>query len=185
MHLVLIGIQNRMLCPYLTVIHRILISVMRRLLVFTLTRPAGIQRPVPFAICPSVHVAVIRLCSALHLLGLSMPRHSHGCSFCACVCPSVRASLLDVNAPQSRGQDDPDDLESLERDISEESGWKLVHGDVFRPPKGLEILAALIGTGAKLWEGLGFRVRSCGRGGSLECSCEPSRALGILLWAAN
>ncbi|XP_048527631.1 transmembrane 9 superfamily member 1-like, partial [Triticum urartu] len=28
---------------------------------------------------------------------------------------------------------DDDDLESLERDVNEESGWKLVHGDVFRP----------------------------------------------------
>ncbi|KAK9810284.1 hypothetical protein WJX72_007991 [[Myrmecia] bisecta] len=45
---------------------------------------------------------------------------------------------------------DEDDLESLERDISEESGWKLVHGDVFRPPRSLEILAALIGTGVQL-----------------------------------
>jgi len=27
-----------------------------------------------------------------------------------------------------------DDLESLKRDVSEKSGWKLVHGDVFRTP---------------------------------------------------
>ncbi|KAI3436249.1 hypothetical protein D9Q98_002302 [Chlorella vulgaris] len=45
---------------------------------------------------------------------------------------------------------DADDLESLERDMNEESGWKLVHGDVFRPPKYLEVLAALIGTGVQL-----------------------------------
>ncbi|KAJ8436947.1 hypothetical protein Cgig2_017372 [Carnegiea gigantea] len=43
-----------------------------------------------------------------------------------------------------------DDLESLERDVSEESGWKLVHGDVFRPPRNLALLSALIGTGAQL-----------------------------------
>jgi len=43
-----------------------------------------------------------------------------------------------------------DDLETLERDVSEESGWKLVHGDVFRPPRHLGLLAALIGTGAQL-----------------------------------
>lgn len=43
-----------------------------------------------------------------------------------------------------------DDLESLERDINEETGWKLVHGDVFRPPAMLELLSALIGTGAQL-----------------------------------
>ena len=43
-----------------------------------------------------------------------------------------------------------DDLEALERDMSEESGWKLVHGDVFRPPRRLVLLAALLGTGAQL-----------------------------------
>lgn len=37
-----------------------------------------------------------------------------------------------------------------ERDVSEESGWKLVHGDVFRPPRNLVILSALVGTGAQL-----------------------------------
>ncbi|XP_021767185.1 transmembrane 9 superfamily member 1-like [Chenopodium quinoa] len=43
-----------------------------------------------------------------------------------------------------------DDLESLERDVSEESGWKLVHGDVFRPPRYLALLTAVIGTGAQM-----------------------------------
>jgi len=47
-----------------------------------------------------------------------------------------------------RGEDD--DLESLERDINEETGWKLVHGDVFRPPAQLELLSALVGTGVQL-----------------------------------
>ncbi|URD90016.1 Myb-like DNA-binding domain [Musa troglodytarum] len=43
-----------------------------------------------------------------------------------------------------------DDLETLERDVSEESGWKLVHGDVFRPPRSLVLLSTLVGTGAQL-----------------------------------
>ncbi|TMW97006.1 hypothetical protein EJD97_006389 [Solanum chilense] len=43
-----------------------------------------------------------------------------------------------------------DDLETLERDVSEESGWKLVHGDVFRPPHYLALISALVGTGAQL-----------------------------------
>ncbi|KMZ64093.1 Transmembrane 9 superfamily protein member 3 [Zostera marina] len=42
-----------------------------------------------------------------------------------------------------------DDLETLERDVSEESGWKLVHGDVFRPPLNLIVLSAVVGTGAQ------------------------------------
>ncbi|KAK9834844.1 hypothetical protein WJX81_003258 [Elliptochloris bilobata] len=45
---------------------------------------------------------------------------------------------------------DEDDLEALERDVGEESGWKLVHGDVFRPPRRLELLSALLGTGVQL-----------------------------------
>ncbi|GFY90729.1 transmembrane nine 1 [Actinidia rufa] len=43
-----------------------------------------------------------------------------------------------------------DDLETLERDVSEESGWKLVHGDVFRPPRNLVLLSTVVGTGAQL-----------------------------------
>ena len=34
--------------------------------------------------------------------------------------------------------------------MSEESGWKLVHGDVFRAPRHLVLLSALVGTGAQL-----------------------------------
>ncbi|KAL8162441.1 hypothetical protein V2J09_013930 [Rumex salicifolius] len=45
---------------------------------------------------------------------------------------------------------DDDDLESLERDVNEETGWKLVHGDVFRPPHYSALLSALIGNGAQL-----------------------------------
>ncbi|KAF8404260.1 hypothetical protein HHK36_009142 [Tetracentron sinense] len=38
----------------------------------------------------------------------------------------------------------------MERDVSEESGWKLIHGDVFRSPRNLVILSAVVGTGAQL-----------------------------------
>jgi len=41
-------------------------------------------------------------------------------------------------------------IDHQERDVSEESGWKLVHGDVFRPPRNLAVLSAVIGTGAQL-----------------------------------
>lgn len=43
-----------------------------------------------------------------------------------------------------------EDLELMERDVNEETGWKLVHGDVFRPVEWLETLSVLIGTGAQL-----------------------------------
>lgn len=39
--------------------------------------------------------------------------------------------------------------EDLE-DILEESGWKLVHGDVFRPPRRPRLLTALIGSGVQI-----------------------------------
>jgi len=32
----------------------------------------------------------------------------------------------------------------------EETGWKLVHGDVFRPPQRTKLLAALIGSGIQI-----------------------------------
>ncbi|XP_065062319.1 transmembrane 9 superfamily member 4-like [Rhopilema esculentum] len=40
-----------------------------------------------------------------------------------------------------------DDLE----DSAEETGWKLVHGDVFRPPRWPKLLAALLGSGVQIF----------------------------------
>ena len=36
-------------------------------------------------------------------------------------------------------------------DILEETGWKLVHGDVFRPPQNPKLLASLVGAGIQLF----------------------------------
>ena len=41
------------------------------------------------------------------------------------------------------------DIESKE-EAAEESGWKLVHGDVFRPPQRSGLLAVYLGTGVQL-----------------------------------
>ena len=41
------------------------------------------------------------------------------------------------------------ELETAE-EAAEESGWKLVHGDVFRPPRDFDLLSALVGTGAQV-----------------------------------
>jgi len=41
------------------------------------------------------------------------------------------------------------DLESKE-EAAEESGWKLVHGDVFRPPQRAGLLATYVGTGVQV-----------------------------------
>ena len=54
-------------------------------------------------------------------------------------------------------------IRSLRRDIAkynreeepeeaiEESGWKLVHGDVFRPPKRIDLFTTLVGSGIQLF----------------------------------
>ncbi|KAJ3168388.1 hypothetical protein HK101_011647 [Irineochytrium annulatum] len=41
-------------------------------------------------------------------------------------------------------------LLELERDFGDEYGWKQVHGDVFRPPRHLTFLSAVLGTGFQL-----------------------------------
>ncbi|EGW35371.1 uncharacterized protein SPAPADRAFT_58594, partial [Spathaspora passalidarum NRRL Y-27907] len=40
---------------------------------------------------------------------------------------------------------------NLDDDISDESGWKLVHGDVFRPPKQRLLLSVLVGSGLQIF----------------------------------
>ena len=32
----------------------------------------------------------------------------------------------------------------------QDTGWKLIHGDVFRPPEGIMLFSALIGAGTQL-----------------------------------
>lgn len=39
----------------------------------------------------------------------------------------------------------------LTEEVQEDSGWKLVHGDVFRPPKQRMLLSVLLGSGAQLF----------------------------------
>lgn len=69
--------------------------------------------------------------------------------FTACKCLWTDAvPLLEQDfAKYSRSGDD---VEALEVDMSEESGWKTVHGDVFRPPQRLPLLAACVGTGVQV-----------------------------------
>lgn len=40
---------------------------------------------------------------------------------------------------------------NLDDDISDESGWKLVHGDVFRPPQRKMLLSILVGSGVQIF----------------------------------
>ena len=38
-----------------------------------------------------------------------------------------------------------------QEDTMEETGWKLVHGDVFRPPKRAWLLTAFVGSGVQIF----------------------------------
>lgn len=52
---------------------------------------------------------------------------------------TLRADLRRYNMPIDRDED-----------IQEETGWKLVHGDVFRPPKYRMLLSVFVGTGVQV-----------------------------------
>ena len=41
-------------------------------------------------------------------------------------------------------------LNYLKEDVQEDYGWKLVHGEVFRPPKYPMVLSVVCGNGAQL-----------------------------------
>lgn len=61
-------------------------------------------------------------------------------------------------ARYTRDDDDVEDVCSFiitllifqDRDVGDESGWKQIHGDVFRAPPYLILFSALIGTGHQL-----------------------------------
>lgn len=42
-------------------------------------------------------------------------------------------------------------LSITQEDTMEETGWKLVHGDVFRPPKRAWLLTAFVGSGVQIF----------------------------------
>ncbi|KAK9450667.1 uncharacterized protein V1518DRAFT_411387 [Limtongia smithiae] len=46
----------------------------------------------------------------------------------------------------------------LNEDVQEDSGWKLIHGDVFRTPKFPLALSVFIGSGAQLFVMVGFTI---------------------------
>ncbi|KAH8727883.1 endosomal P24A protein-like protein [Phaeosphaeriaceae sp. PMI808] len=58
----------------------------------------------------------------------------------------ARYNRLDQFALEDFGEND-----DVEDGVAEDSGWKLVHGDVFRPPKNPLFLSVLVGNGAQLF----------------------------------
>lgn len=65
----------------------------------------------------------------------------------------ARTLKKDIQRYNRLDQIDLDDLgsNSIEDGVVEDSGWKLVHGDVFRPPSHSLVLAVLVGNGAQLF----------------------------------
>lgn len=57
---------------------------------------------------------------------------------------TLRRDIARYNAGES------DSLAGLDETI-EETGWKLVHGDVFRPPTNSRLFAAVIGNGIQIF----------------------------------
>lgn len=43
----------------------------------------------------------------------------------------------------------------------EETGWKLVHGDVFRPPRNPRLFVSLIGAGIQIFCCTGIVISKC------------------------
>ena len=73
---------------------------------------------------------------------------------------SEKGGLLEqVDADSTLGVDDVSSDDELPEDIT---GWKLVHGDVFRPPPYGHLLAPLIGSGMQLvFMSIGLLALSC------------------------
>lgn len=75
----------------------------------------------------------------------------------------VRALKKDIARYNRLDQIDLDDLNgtsgAIEDGIQEDSGWKLVHGDVFRCPQSPLLLSILVGNGAQLFMMTGVTVR--------------------------
>lgn len=53
---------------------------------------------------------------------------------------------------------DLNDTSAAEDGVQEDCGWKLVHGDVFRPPRHALLLSVLVGNGAQLFMMAGFTI---------------------------
>lgn len=74
----------------------------------------------------------------------------------------VRALRKDIARYNRLDNINLDDLSGTsavgEDDIQEDSGWKLVHGDVFRSPRHALLLSVFLGNGAQLFFMVGFTV---------------------------
>lgn len=71
---------------------------------------------------------------------------------------TLRKDIARYNRLDQLGLDDLGGGTSLDETVQEDSGWKLVHGDVFRPPRNALLLSVLIGNGAQLFMMAAFTI---------------------------
>jgi transmembrane 9 superfamily protein 2/4 len=71
---------------------------------------------------------------------------------------ALRKDIARYNRLENINLDDLSGTSAVEEDIQEDSGWKLVHGDVFRPPRHTLLLSVLVGNGAQIFVMLGVTV---------------------------
>jgi transmembrane 9 superfamily member 2/4 len=64
---------------------------------------------------------------------------------------ALRKDIARYNRLDNINLDDLSGTSAVDDDVQEDSGWKLVHGDVFRPPRYALLLSVLLGNGAQLF----------------------------------
>jgi transmembrane 9 superfamily protein 2/4 len=71
---------------------------------------------------------------------------------------ALRKDIARYNRLDSINLDDLSGTSAVDDGIQEDSGWKLVHGDVFRTPGSPLILSVFLGNGAQLFVMTGFTI---------------------------
>ncbi|KAI2624765.1 Nonaspanin [Xylaria nigripes] len=71
---------------------------------------------------------------------------------------ALRKDIARYNRLDQINLDDLSGGDGLEDGVQEDSGWKLVHGDVFRSPAHPLLLSVLLGNGAQLFVMTGFTI---------------------------
>jgi len=74
---------------------------------------------------------------------------------------ALRKDITRYNRLDSYAMDDMSGTNGhadLDEGIQEDSGWKLIHGDVFRPPRKPLVLSVLAGNGVQLFLMVGFTI---------------------------
>ena len=71
---------------------------------------------------------------------------------------TLKKDIARYNRLDQFALDDFSASEAVEDGVQDDSGWKLVHGDVFRPPKNPLFLAVVVGNGAQLFVMTGLTI---------------------------